>query len=337
MIDLAELAALSDMVPARSAAVERGVADSVAYLGSDEAQRSLENDPYWPKWHSPWWHMLLLHELGEARLIPPRAAAAMAARLDRLLHIFPIEPGDAPGADLHRDVACHCALGTMSSVLAACGVDVGRALPWVEPWFVRYQMADGGLNCDPDAYLQAGECPSSMVATVAPLEAMLLGGAWSAERRAFVERAARFLIDRALVRGSPTAHNAEERGAEASWRALAFPRFYFYDVLRGLAALVRWAEATGQALPYATVSTVVEALAERWPDGVVRVERQAYAGRTTIVPSADRSPSPRVPASTFPLLEAVSVVGEPSEALTRQWAEARAGLLELARAGRLVE
>jgi hypothetical protein len=332
---LAKLAAIDASPPARTAAVERGVADSVAYLDSDDAQRSLEVDPYWPKWHSPWWHMVLLFELGEARQIPARAAEAMAARLDRLLHIFPIDAGDAPGADLHRDVACHCALGTMWPVLAAAGVDVDRALPWVEPWLVRYQMADGGLSCDETAYRQAGECPSSMVATVAPLEAMLLGGGWSEGRRAFVDRAARFVIDRALVRGSRTAHNAGERDAEASWRELAFPRFYFYDVLRGLAALVRWADATGGAIPLAAVAPVVEALVERSPEGVLRVERRAHGGRTTIVPTADRSPSARAPASAFPLLEAVSAIGEPSEALTRQWAAVRAGLLRLAGEGRL--
>jgi len=336
MIDLEKLAAVPSPTPLRSAEVERGIADSVAFLGSDAALRSIELDPYWPKWNSPWWHMLLLHELGEARQIPARTSAAMTARIDRLLHLFPIHPSDAPGADQQRDTACHCALGAMYPVLAACGIGVDRALPWVRPWFVRYQMADGGLNCDNTAYLQTGECPSSMVGTVAPLEAMLLGGTGTDEQRAFIARAGGFLIDRALIHGSRTVHNAEERGVAAAWRALTFPRFYSYDVLRGLAVLVRWAEATEQRLPEAAVATVVNALVERWPDGVMRVERQAHAGKTTILPTVDRSPSPRASASPFPLLDAVSRLGEPSEALTRQWSEARAGLLRLAHAGRLV-
>lgn len=329
------LTPIPDPPPIRSAAIERGIADSVVYLGSDEAMRRIEVDSYWPKWNSPWWHMRLLHELGEARQIPARIAAAMVAGLDRLLHIFPIHPGDAPGANLQRDVACHCALGTMYQVLAACGVDVDRALPWVKPWFVRYQMADGGLNCDEAAYLQTDEFPSSMVATIAPFEAMLLGDAWTGEQRAFLDRGARFLIERALVHGSPTVYNAEERGAEPTWRALAFPRFYFYDVLRGLAALVRWAEVTEQPLPRPVVASVADALAERWPDGIVRVERNPHAGCSTILPTADRSPSPREPASTFQLLDAASAIGEPSEALTRQWSAARAGLLRLDAAGHL--
>jgi hypothetical protein len=331
MIDLEKLAAVPDAALARSPAVARGVADSVTYLSSDAALASVAVDPYWPKWDSPWWHMLLLHELGERRQIPARIAAAMAAGIDRLLHIFPIHPTDAPGADLSRDIACHCALGAMYPLLAACGIDVARALPWVKPWFLRYQMADGGLSCDETAYLQTDECPSSMVGTVAPLEAMLLDTTWTAAERAFIDRAAGCMIDRALIRGSQTVHNADERGAAAAWRALAFPRFYFYDVLRGLAALVRWALATGQPLPDGAVDVVINELVERWPDGIVRVERQAHTGHTTLIPTADHSPSPRAPTSTFALLDAVSVPGEPSEALTRQWSAVRADLLRLYR------
>ena len=316
-----------------------GIADSVAYLSSDAALASIAVDPYWPKWHSPWWHMLLLHELGEARQIPRRTADAMVAGVDRLLHIFPLHPTEAPGADLQRDIACHCALGCMAGVLASAGIDVNRALPWIEPWFVRYQMVDGGLSCDETAYRVTGECPSSMVGTIASLEAMLLGSpaSWSPSRRAFVDRVAQFLVGRLLTQGSATAHNAEERATAASWTALAFPRFYFYDVLRGLTALVRWAELTGHPLPRAAVAAVVDGLeAKAAPDGALRVERHAHGGRTSIAPTADRSPSPRMPATSFPLLEIASSLGAASPALTAQWSAARAGLVRLAAAGRLV-
>jgi hypothetical protein len=352
--DLATLAAVPHPELTRSAAMERAIAASIEYLGSDAALSSIAVDPYWPKWDSPWWHMLLLHELGETRQIPARAAAALAAGIDRLLHVFPIHPGDAPpGYDPRRDVGCHCALGCMIPVLAACGIDVDRALPWVKPWFVRYQMADGGLSCDERAYLVTGECPSSMVGTIAAFEAMLLGapaavpqadgsldrlGDWagldrSADERAFLDRAAGFLIERALERGSPTVHNAEEREAAPAWRLPCFPRFYYYDVLRGVAALVRWAEATGESLPWRAIAGVVDHLVARFPDGVVRVERHAHAGKQTILPAR---PGPREPASSFPLLAAASALGEPSAALTRQWSEARRGLLRLAGSGRLV-
>ena len=305
-----------------TSALERGVADSVAYLESDAALASLAADVYWPKWHSPWWHMLLLWELGLARQIPARASAAVLAGIDRLRHTFPITPDEVAGVDMQRDIACHCALGTMTQVLVACGHDVDRALPWVKPWFRRYQMADGGLSCDETAYRVTAECPSSMVGTVAPFEAMRAD-------RAFAERAAGFLLGRELVDGSPTVHNAEERDAAPAWRMLTFPRFYFYDVLRGLTALARWATATGAAIPAAAAARAV-AIMDAKPAGVLRVERQAFAGKTTVVPSADRSaPSPRAPVTTFPLLDAVSVIGEPSEALTREWVATRAMLVEL--------
>ena len=327
MLDLPEI---PEPRVARTAAVAAGVADSIAYLASDAALRSLAIDAYWPKWHSPWWHMLLLHELGETHRIPGRVVTAMAAALDGLLHIFPVRPDEAPGANPQRDLACHCALGTMVPLLAACGVDIDRALPWVEPWFVRYQMADGGLNCDETAYAVTTECPSSMVATVPALEAML-GRPASPAQRAFVDRAAHFLIERALVRGSPTVHNADERTHAPAWTELAFPRFYFYDVLRGLTALSRWAELTAQPLPAAAIAPVVASLSARFPDGVVRIGRQAQTRHTsTVLPTADRSPSPRGPTTSFPLLDAVSVIGAPSEALTRAWSATRARLRALA-------
>jgi len=189
MIDLHRLAAIPSAVLARPAAVQRGIADSIAYLGSDEARRSLALDPYWPKWHSPWWHMLLLEELGEARAIPSSTVAALIASMDSQLHFFPVRPEELPGADpeLEIFIFCHCALGNIARLLTACGVELERSLPWVRPWFRRYQMADGGLNCDGSAYLATGECPSSMVATIAPLEALLaqraLGQRRQPERR----------------------------------------------------------------------------------------------------------------------------------------------------------
>jgi hypothetical protein len=323
MIDLDRLRAIPDAAVPRTDVVTEGIAASVTYLASDAALRSVEVDPYWPKWDSPWWHVLLLHELGETARIPRRITDALAAGIDGLLHVMPIEPTELVGIDPHRDLACHCALGTMVPILAACGVPVDRALPWVKPWFARYQMTDGGLNCDETAYRVTSGCASSMVATVPALEAMLALGA---DDRGFVDRAARCVLDRGLERGSSSVHNAEEREAAPAWHQLAFPRFYFYDVLRGLSAVTAWAEVTAQPLAAHAIAPVVSSLCARFPDGIVRVERHAHAGRQTYLPTADRSPSPRAPATSFALLDAVSAIGAPSEALTREWAVARARL-----------
>lgn len=138
------------------------------------------------------------------------------------------------------------------------------------------------------------------------------------------------------MRGSPSVHNAEERAAAVVWQSPCFPRFYFYDALRGLATLVCWAESSGAQLPAIAIAGAVELLVARCPDGFVRVERNAHAGKTTILPTIDRTPSPRAHTSSFALLEAVSVLSEPSVALTRQWTATRRGLVRLLDTGRLI-
>src|SRR5437867_11672637 len=92
-----------------------GISESLAYLDSREARESIAADPYWPKWDSPWWHMTLLWELGLASRIPASAVAAMVEALKTHYHlIMPVKAGDLPaGVDEHRDVPCHCAVGTM--------------------------------------------------------------------------------------------------------------------------------------------------------------------------------------------------------------------------------
>lgn len=289
------------------------ITDSVRYLSSDAALRSIDADPYWPKWDSPWWHMVLLWELGEAERIPARCVRAMVDGLNALpLHTFPLRDSDwPPGLDRYRHSACHCALGSMAQVLLACGVDVDRELPWIKPWFTRYQMSDGGLNCDESAYLVEHECPSSMVGTISPFEAMLSLDPESE----FVERAAQFLIERELTRGSSTTHNADERTSAEAWRKPTFPRFYFYDVLRGASALVRWASLTDRQVPE-FVAPVLDSIAN---DGVIRVQRRAFEGVGTWQHTGNWERAPR--ASTFSLLDSMSVIGEPSPTLTRRWAE----------------
>lgn len=318
------------------------IADSVAYLDSSEALRSIAADPYWPKWNSPWWRMLALFEIGEARRIPARTLAAMIDRMNAMpVKTFPFRDADWRGHDRWRDSTCHCAIGCLSQVLHASGIDPLAALPWFRPWPHVYQMTDGGLSCDSDAYLVAGECPSSMVGTIALFEALQLG-TWDAEQEQFLERAAQFLIGRRLMTGSSSVHNAEERDAAAGWLAPCFPRFYFYDVLRGLVALVGWAIRSGRSIPLDAVAGVVDHLIIAFPDGVIRVRREglATAPRTIdwVTNGADHGQWQRgQPTSRFALLDAMTAIDAPSATLTRQWADARRDLLTLIDGGRLVE
>lgn len=317
---------------------EREIAASVAYLASSAAVDCLAADTYWPKWDAPWWHMLLLHEMGHTRLIPGSILREFVAALDRYpVKIFPIHPGDLPdGVDPHRGYPCHCQLGNVYQVLAAAGIDVDRELPWIRPWFLRYQMADGGLTCDNDAYLITDECPSSMVGTIAAFESILLytPRPWTREETAFLDAAARFLMGRRLMQGSATKHNAAERVSAETWLHVCFPRYYYYDVLRGLSALLIWSEKTGSVVPSSDVEGVVNHLRYRFPDDVIHCERLSYEGIGTIyrAPGGEwikQRPAPL--ASTFPLLTATSIVGRPSPFLSRQWREAKDRLQKLRR------
>lgn len=306
---------------------ENEIQNSVAYLSSDDALRTIDADAYWPKWNSPWWHMLLLHEMGETKQIPKPMIDRYIASLNRLpLKIFPIQPGDMPAdVDPYRGTPCHCQLGNVYQVLAAWGVDVDQELPWIRPWFLRYQMADGGLNCDNDAYLVKDECPSSMVGTIAAFEAVLLytPRPWTPEEISFLDKGAKFLMARKLRLGSPTRHNASERASAEEWPKLCFPRFYLYDTLRGLDALSLWAEKTNQTLPNESVSDVMADLTERFPDGLVQTGRLSYEGVGTIAQTPSGEWVRKQPATFFPLLEKVSAVGTKSPYLSKQWQSAR--------------
>jgi hypothetical protein len=175
-----------------------------------------------------------------------------------------------------------------------------------------------------------------MVATIAPFEAMLARPPTSPSDTAPLDRAAAFLIERQLMNGSPSRHSAEERDAAPRWLLPCFPRFYFYDILRGLTALVRWAESRARPLPLDAVSGVISHLVTAFPDGVVHLQRRAYAGTPTMA-LVDGTWVRGRPASTFPLLDTTSALGRPCPVLTRHYTAARRGLLRLAGSGRLLE
>ena len=212
--------------------------------------------------------------------------------------------------DPARFIGCHCALGCMDQVLTACGVDVDRELPWFKPWFERYQMRDGGLNCDESAYLVDRRVPELDGRDGPALEAMLRRGAQPVRRsRGAVPSRARA---RPRLADPPQRRRADaaQRGARAT-----FPRFYFYDVLRGATALHRYAAlVTDPAQEPAPA--LVRSLA---PDGVVRVGRRAWETAGTW----DRDPSGawvRLPlAHRFPLSRRSARSERASDVLTREW------------------
>ena len=303
----------------------RGLEESLDYLNSDEAMETVKEDCYWPKWNSPWWHMLLLKEMGEVTLIPEKMVREFIATLNKMpLKIFPIEAADMPeGIDPYRGSPCHCQLGNVYQVLAAWGIDVDLELPWIRPWFLRYQMLDGGLNCDNEAYLVKNEVPSSMVGTIAVFEAVLLYTArpWTNEESIFLSKGAQFLMKRQLMLGSETKYNDAERKSAENWLKPCFPRFYLYDALRGLSALLKWSAITGQTVDPESIRFVVGYYAKRFPNGKMKIERQSFENVGTILQSSTGEWMEWQPALLFPLLSKLSVVGDESPFLTRQWEE----------------
>lgn len=88
--------------------IAEAVGESCAYLASAAALASIERDPYWPKWDSPWWHMMLLHEMGLTDRIPAAAIATMTSVMkNHYLPVFPLHIEEIPaGVDPYRNILC---------------------------------------------------------------------------------------------------------------------------------------------------------------------------------------------------------------------------------------
>lgn len=290
--------------------IESAIQESIQYLSSDAAATSIRNNPYWPKWNSPWWNMSVLFEMGLADKIPKRAASLMLSEIKHT-HLPYFFREEAPANKTEeQDCPCPCSLGNIYQILSAVGLDVDGELPWARVWFLKYQMPDGGLSCDEDAY-KADPNASSMVGTISPLEAILKTRATlSPDEELFLDRGAQCLIKRQLRLGSSSTHNAEERLDEADWLKPCFPRFYFYDVLRGLSFILLWSEKRRKPIPRQSIEKVVTHLKREFPTDQIQIQRRSFDGVT------DRK---KQPASYFSLQEQVSIIGQVSAHLTHQW------------------
>lgn len=302
------------------------VQQSITYLASDAALDSFEIDPYWPKWNGPWWQMMLLHEMELTALIPQRLIDRLLTSFDTyFMKFFPFTEDEVPvGRDPLNQVACHCQLGTIHQLLTKYGVDVNREIPWISPWYLKYQLPDGGLNCDEAAYTRKSP-KSSVVSTLPPLEAVLncTGSEnLSVEQIAFLDVGANYLMEKRLFRSSTTGRPIDE-----SWLQLCFPRYYHYDILRGLTFLLSWSRRLRKPLPLSAIQESIEYIDREFPDGLVCVQRSAVAGAKSRLFDSTTSTWTRGPAATFPLLDRVSTPGTASPYLTELWKRAKADLL----------
>lgn len=215
---------------------QQALRDTLDSLNSPAALAQINEDPYWPKWDSPWWRMLLLHELGKTEWIPQAAAEALAEKIDSAcLHFFPhTEEELPPDTDGWRDIICHCALGSILQVFHARGLDIVQRYPWLAAWFRDNHLPDGGYNCSDDAY--RGSRKSSVASTLPMLELLLqVPRLLEAEqRKAIITTGMNYLRQRNLVYSlsDPT------RVMDKDFLIPTFPRYYHYDILRGLRFMV---------------------------------------------------------------------------------------------------
>ncbi len=293
---------------------------SKSYLSSDSALQSIEQDPYWPKWDSPWWHMSLLNELDLAKEIPQTAIAKMVQVLkNHYLPIFPITEEEIPkGTDTYRQIACLCAVGNMYQVLFNARVNVDQELPWMRKWLLRYQLPDGGLNCDEKAYTKTNP-KSSIVSTISCLEAVLFCRQrdLTSEEIQFLNRGAKYLLQHRLFRKISTGEVIYK-----DWLEIRFPRFYEYDFLRGYYFLEKWRQQSGFSIPDDLVDEVEELVSRQMTDQGLMLRRYNLFDRHSYNPNADGTWT-WGSASEFDLMKATSFDGCICPPLTKKWSEVK--------------
>ncbi|MCM3781580.1 hypothetical protein M3231_01215 [Neobacillus mesonae] len=281
-------------------------------LAIEESIRFLESSPNLEvsseysrhKWNGAWWHMAALYEMGEVKKIPEFAIVRAKYLLEtQVWQTFIISPNDHPTSesDKMKMDCCHCELAVYYMILKAYGCDLDNELPWIREWLLKHQLPDGGLNCDPDAYVYSHK--SSIISTLPPLEAILLhtDREFTEQEAIFLDEGARYLIEHRLV---CTKHDGSIINKD--WLKPCFPRFFEYDILRGMSFLAEWSRRRNIELPAELLIEGMERLKPFIGEGGVRIGRQVF--------------DPQGPwgGQTFPLLETLARIGEVSPYLTRQ-------------------
>ncbi|HWU43264.1 MAG TPA: hypothetical protein VN132_07500, partial [Bdellovibrio sp.] len=252
--------------------------------------------------------------------IPKLTLAKMVQTLkSHYLPIFPIHAGEVPkGTDPVLKIACLCAVGNMYQVLFNAGVDVDKELPWMREWFLRYQLPDGGLNCDEAAYTKPTP-KSSIVTTVACLEAVLFcrNRELTENEIVFLNKGASYLLRQKLFRKVSTGEIIDEK-----WLEIRFPRFYEYDFLRGFYFLEKWRQQSGFSIPDELVDEVEELVSRQMTNEGIRLKRYNLFDKRSYNPNSDGTWT-WGQASEFELMKSVSFDGSICKPLTKKWNEVR--------------
>ncbi len=196
-------------------------------------------DVYWPKWSATVWQLILLAEMGM-----PSDHPAVKAGCEYFLKIMDSQDRSWPPRDYSdkdeqgqwpswRSVWEPCVTGNMARTLTVFGFGEDPRIREMFEWLIRYQLPDGGWNCEPGPWGKEVH-HSSFMSTIEPLWAFsaLDRQHWPKGGREAVERGAEFMLMHRLYKSDRTGHVINEE-----WTKLHFPLFYFYDILHGLRVL----------------------------------------------------------------------------------------------------
>ncbi|PKK88119.1 MAG: hypothetical protein CVV64_20145 [Candidatus Wallbacteria bacterium HGW-Wallbacteria-1] len=269
---------------------------------------NLTRDPYWPKWTAPWWKIMLLDDAGHGELLAPEVVHAFLKGVNsHYIKTFPLTEDQIPeGCDPYRHILCLCAAGcvmrfawnlsktahekqtqqalhtqqtqqALQPLNSLTAWNPREFLQWPGTMLRELQMEDGGFNCDEGAYLKKPQ-KSSVVSTLPCLEALLVRARARhddeldyTEEKMIIEKGVAYLSAHRLFRS--TKGNIIDK----EWFAPLFPRFYNYDILRGLEFMSRWYEFSGIAPDLPVIAESLEILNSHLnEDGLLNAAEQSW-------------------------------------------------------------
>lgn len=288
-------------------------------------------DPYWPKWDQIWWKLTFLLETGHIQTLSPGVFARFSELLAaHYLSFFPLTEHELPsGTDPYRHILCHCALGTALQILSAGGRDPWQDWPWLQAWLRRYQLPDGGYNCDEAVYGHSQR--SSLVSTLPVLEALLNQPALTASDERLLRQGAESLLRRKLFLSS------QGQVIDPLWLTPIFPRFYNYDILRALHFLCRWALKCREPLTHEALAPALNHLKGLADSQALGQQAWHPAQESTLAPHPQSGEWERgQPSRLFPLLQTFLDKHLAPAYLQQEWQNTQAQLNSLANMGLFV-
>lgn len=284
-------------------------------LNDGNCFNELKIDPYWPKWKTGWWKALVLFETGHFSLISKGFVESLWEIADaHYIHFFPLEEKELPEhCNPYRNIICHCALGTLVKFACAKKIDLRNEYSWVYDWFLTYQLVDGGYNCDEQAYTKSKK--SSILSTIVMLEAALLWFELTKDKKlaAVLEKGAEYFVKHKIFR------SLSGIVIDSNWLNLTFPRFYEFDILRGLQFLVNYSNFFPDTIPNSAIEETISLLKKKEDaDGNLKTERLFHKEEGTL-DFIDGEWRFIKQVYSFPVLDNLPQINDLNPYLTKEW------------------